>query len=50
MCFTSGIMIYASGERVDFPVDETHLVHPRDPVEMIPKKEIEDSILGFFFF
>lgn len=44
--FTSGIMIYASGERVDFSLDESIPAAPRDPIEMLPKKEIEDAILS----
>uniref|UniRef100_A0A6B2LAS4 NAD-dependent epimerase/dehydratase domain-containing protein n=1 Tax=Arcella intermedia TaxID=1963864 RepID=A0A6B2LAS4_9EUKA len=44
--FTSGIMIYATGDRVDFPLDESFNPQPRDPLEMIPKKAIEDHILS----
>eukprot|EP00009_Paramoeba_aestuarina_P016690 CAMPEP_0201536736 /NCGR_PEP_ID=MMETSP0161_2-20130828/62809_1 /ASSEMBLY_ACC=CAM_ASM_000251 /TAXON_ID=180227 /ORGANISM="Neoparamoeba aestuarina, Strain SoJaBio B1-5/56/2" /LENGTH=196 /DNA_ID=CAMNT_0047942643 /DNA_START=78 /DNA_END=668 /DNA_ORIENTATION=+ len=39
-------MIYASGDRVDYPLDETHPINPKDPIEMLPKKEIEDNVLA----
>jgi hypothetical protein len=44
--FTSGIMIYGTGDRVDFPLDETFDPKPRDPNEMIPKKAVETTLLS----
>jgi len=38
-------MSYASGPRVDFPLDESFHPNPADPVELAPRKAIEDTIL-----